>query len=199
MESNFQESQFVVLFPWKVILHWQDDRVERVNFVFLKGLLTKKITYLKLFKCCHFRTKSKRYSKRIYIANMPSQFKLKITENRNHLLNPPCLFLGAVTKWYPDPNAKADRNALQIFKIRFGEGFKLFSSTIVLLHRPGSRERHLTVVFANQFSILLKIQALPGEVVVVWHKSHARLSFDYRCKNLMNKDLLMTMHCHFAM
>jgi len=81
------------------------------------------------------------------------------------------LFLGAVTKWYPDPNAKVDRNALQIFKIRFGEGFKRFSSTIVLgiglLHRPGSRERHLMVVFANQFSILLKIQALPGEVVVV--------------------------------
>ena len=77
-----------------------------------------------------------------------------------------------MTKWYPDLDAKADRNALQIFKNRwFGEGFKRFSSTVVLgiglLHRPGSRERHLMVAFANQLSILLKIQALPGEVVVV--------------------------------
>lgn len=182
MESNFQESQFVVLFPWKTILHWQDVRVERVNFVFLKGLLTKKITYLKLFKCCHFRIKRERYSKRIYIANMPSlQFKLKKNRKQKTPPQSAMFVFRRRDKVVPRSQCKSWQERLANFQDKVWRRVKRFSSTIVLgiglLHRPGSRERHLMVAFANQLSILSKIQALPGEVVVVWHKSHARLSF----------------------
>jgi len=51
------------------------------------------------------------------------------------------------------------------------EGLEASQALVVkgigLRYQPGSRGQHFMVAFSKKFSIFLKIQALPGESVVV--------------------------------